>query len=235
METSYIEGKKFRKRLIGFDPNDVEAFIQEMSEELRRLSEENENLRRDLQTQESELKEHRERDKTIRAVLFSAQKSAEQIRANAEREGKLIISEAELKAEGLLHEAGGRLIKIEQEMSEMRRNRIRFGARVRSLLDAFRQILDDDGMETPRKFEENPDSAGRNRLDRGLHYIRLSILELLTLYRLEAAKWLSKKSFLKSSGAPNAKGRYIRTGMKRGSFASSANLCTKFGKIFRSC
>jgi cell division initiation protein len=128
MDTSYIEGKKFRKRLMGFDPNDVEAFIQEMSEELRRLAEENENLKRDLQTQESEIKEHRERDKTIRAVLFSAQKSAEQIRANAEREGKLIVSEAEIRAEGLLSEAGGRLIKMEQEISEMRRNRIRFGA-----------------------------------------------------------------------------------------------------------
>ncbi len=157
METSYIEGKKFRKRLMGFDPNDVEAFIQEMSEEIRRLAEENENLKRDIKTQEAEIKEHRERDKTIRAVLFSAQKSAEQIRANAEREGKLIVSEAEVKAEGLLTEAGGRLIKMEQEISEMRRNRIRFGARMRSLLDAFRQILDEDGTETPRKFEENPD------------------------------------------------------------------------------
>lgn len=154
MEIGDIEGRKFRKRLVGFDPNDVEAFLQDTMEELRRLSEENENLKRDMQSQEAEIKEHREREKTIRNVLVSAQKSAEQIKANAEREAKLIISEAELKAEGILNDAGNRLIKMEQELSEMRRNRIQFGARMRSLLDAFRQMLDEDGKEAPRKFEE---------------------------------------------------------------------------------
>ena len=119
--------------------------------------EENENLKRVVQTQESEIKEHREREKTIRAVLISAQKNAEQTRANAEREAKLVVSEAEVKAEGLLNEAGNRLIRMEQEISEMRRNRIQFGARMRSLLDAFRQMLDDDGKEAPRKFEEKPE------------------------------------------------------------------------------
>jgi len=47
-------------------------------------------------------------------------------------------------------------------MSEMRRNRIQFGARMRSLLDAFRQMLDDDGKESPRKFEEKPESQEQN-------------------------------------------------------------------------
>jgi cell division initiation protein len=154
MDIDGLEGKKFRKRLIGLDPNDVEAFLQEMAEELRRLTEENENLKKDVQTQESEIKEHRDREKTIRAVLVSAQKNAEQIKANAEREAKLVISQAEVKSEAILNDAGNRLIRMEQEISEMRRNRIQFGARVRSLLDAFRQMLDDDGKEAPRKFEE---------------------------------------------------------------------------------
>ncbi len=159
MEIQDLEGKKFRKRLMGLDPGDVDAFLQDMNEELRRLIEENENLKRVVQTQESEIKEHREREKTIRAVLISAQKNAEQTRANAEREAKLVISEAEVKAEGLLNEAGNRVIRMEQEISEMRRNRIQFGARMRALLDSFRQMLDDDGQETPRKFEEKPESS----------------------------------------------------------------------------
>jgi cell division initiation protein len=157
MQLQDLEGKKFRKRLLGLDPGDVDSFLQDMNEVLRGLVEENENLKRVVQTQESELKEHREREKTIRAVLISAQKNAEQTRANAEREAKLVVSEAEVKAEGLLNEAGNRLIRMEQEISEMRRNRIQFGARMRALLDAFRQMLDDDGKEAPRKFEEKPE------------------------------------------------------------------------------
>jgi cell division initiation protein len=157
MEIQDHEAKKIRKRLIGLDPGDVDAILQDLNEELRRLIEENENLKRVVQTQESEIKEHREREKTIRAVLISAQKNAEQTRANAEREAKLVVSEAEVKAEGLLNEAGNRLIRMEQEISEMRRNRIQFGARMRALLDSFRQMLDDDGKDAPRKFEEKPE------------------------------------------------------------------------------
>lgn len=154
MDIGDIEGKKFRKRLMGLDPGDVEAFLLDVTEELRQLREENGNLKKDLQTLESEIKEHRDREKTIRDVLISAQKNAEHTKANAEREAKLVISQAEVKAEAILNDAGNRLIRMEQEISEMRRNRIQFGARMRSLLDAFRQMLDDDGKEAPRKFEE---------------------------------------------------------------------------------
>jgi cell division initiation protein len=154
MDIGDLEGKKFRKRLMGLDPGDVEAFLLDVTEELRQLREENGNLKKDLQTLESEIKEHRDREKTIRTVLISAQKNAEHTKANAEREAKLVISQAEVKAEAILNDAGNRLIRMEQEISEMRRNRIQFGARMRSLLDAFRQMLDDDGKEAPRKFEE---------------------------------------------------------------------------------
>ena len=157
MEIDEIRGKKFARRFMGLDPSDVETFLGDLTEELRRFKEENESLKRDLQTLESEVKEHRDREKTIRAVLVSAQKSAEQIKTNAEREARLVISEAEVKAEGILNEAGTRLARMEQEISEMRRNRIQFGARMRSLLDGFRQMLDDDGKEAPRKFEEKQD------------------------------------------------------------------------------
>ncbi|MCL5406064.1 MAG: DivIVA domain-containing protein [Deltaproteobacteria bacterium] len=159
MEIDEIEEKRFRKRLMGFDPGDVEPFVRDLTDELGRLKEENENLKKDIQTLDAALKEHRDREKTIRAVLISAQKSAEQIKANAEREAKLIVSEAEVKAEGILKEANNRIIRMEQEISEMRRNRIQFGARMRSLLDSFRQILDDDGKEAPQKFEEKQDNS----------------------------------------------------------------------------
>lgn len=154
MEIEDIREKKFGRRIMGFDPDDVENFLGEIAEELRKRKEENEGLKKDMLSLEAEIKEHRDRERTIRAVLISAQKSAEQIKANAEREAKLVISEAEVKAEGILNDAGNRLAKIESDISEIRRNRIQFGARMRALLDGFRQMLDEEGKEAPRKFEQ---------------------------------------------------------------------------------
>ena len=158
MDIGEIGEKRFRKRFMGFDPSEVESFLRDLTEELDRSREEARNLRKDVQTLDAALKEHREREKTIRTVLVSAQKNAEQTRTNAEREARLIVSEAEVKAEGILKEAGNRLIRMEQEMSEMRRNRIQFGARMRSLLDSFSQMLDDDSRQAPLKFEEKPEN-----------------------------------------------------------------------------
>ncbi len=109
MEITDIEQKKFSTRLMGLNPGEVEAFLGEMTEELRRLKAENENLKRDLQAQELELREHKEREKTIRNVLVAAQKNAEQTRANAEREARLIVSS---RGEGgnILREGNERLI-----------------------------------------------------------------------------------------------------------------------------
>lgn len=137
---------------MGLDSNEVESFLQEVVEEIRRLKTENENLKRDLQAQEVELRGHKERERTIRSVLVNAQKNAEQTRANAEREARLIISEAEVKAEKMLQETGDRVHRMEREINELKRHRIQFGARMRALMDTLRQVLDEDSgerMESP--------------------------------------------------------------------------------------
>ncbi len=156
MELEEIEKKTFRTRIMGFDPGEVRSFFQDIVAEFRRLKSENENLKRDLQAHELEIREYKERDRTIRNVLVSAQKNAEQTKANAEREAKLIISEAEVKAEKILEDAGNSLIRVEQEISEMKRNRIQFGAKMRALLDSFRLMLDEDGKDAFRKPEAKP-------------------------------------------------------------------------------
>lgn len=162
MEVTDIEQKKFRTRLMGVDPGEVESFLQGLFEELRRLKSENENLKRDLQAQELEIRGHQEREKTIRSVLVSAQKSAEQTRVNAEREARLIISEAEVKAEKVLQDTNARVIKMEREISELKRHRIQFGARVRTLLDTFRQVLDESGEEKlSAALDEKPDTSAK--------------------------------------------------------------------------
>ena len=52
MDIGDLEGKRFRKRLMGLDPGDVDAFLLDVSEELRQLREENANLKKDVQTLE---------------------------------------------------------------------------------------------------------------------------------------------------------------------------------------
>lgn len=140
-----IQHKHFRTRWKGFDQREVELFLQEVAEEIQLLKTENTTLSRELQAQEKELKEYKEREKTIRNVLLNAHKTVEQMKANAEKEARLLVSEAELKAEKILQGAHQRLSQLHEDIAELKRQRIQLETKLRSTIEAYRQLLD---MET---------------------------------------------------------------------------------------
>jgi cell division initiation protein len=139
-----IEHKRFRTRWLGFDPKEVQHFCQELTGEIQSLKVENSDLRKDLQEQEKELREHKEREKTIRAVLLTAHKTAEQTKANAEKEAKLIVAEAELQAEKILQAAHQRLARIHDDIAELKRHRIQLETKLRATVETYQHLLDAD-------------------------------------------------------------------------------------------
>ena len=145
--------RRFKTRLLGgLDPHEVELFIQQMVEDIQGLKAENAGLKRDIQDREKELREYREREKTIRNVLLSAQKTVDQMKVGAEKEARLIVAEAELKAEKILQGAHQSLSRLHEDIAELKRHRIQFETRLRNTIDTYRQILD---MEAEENAEEN--------------------------------------------------------------------------------
>jgi cell division initiation protein len=152
--TVEIDHKRFRTRWMGLDAKEVEQFCRQLTEETHRLGAENDGLRKDLQEQEKELLEHKEREKMIRSVLFSVHKTAEQIKANAEKEAQLIVAEAELKAEKILQGAHQRLADLDNDIAELKRQRLQLETKLRSTLVTYQQLLDMD------KEDEKQDEPG---------------------------------------------------------------------------
>ena len=139
-----IQHKHFRTRWRGLDQREVEIFLQQTAEEIQLLKTENSTLRKELQSQGKEIKEYKEREKTIRNVLLNAHKTVEQMKANAEKEARLIVSEAELKAEKILQGAHQRLSQLQEDILELRSQRIQLENKLRSTIEAYRQLLDMD-------------------------------------------------------------------------------------------
>jgi len=148
-----IQHKQFHTRWRGFDPREVELFIGQMTEELQQARVEISLLRKELQGQEKELKEHREREKTIRNVLVNVQKTVEGMKANAEKEAKLIVAEAELKAERVLQEAHSRLAQLQEGIAELKRHRVQLENKFRSTLENYLQMLNMDSEDDIRESE----------------------------------------------------------------------------------
>ncbi len=141
-----IQQQQFKGKMVGgLDPNDVDAFLQTVAAEMEGLIRENNELKEQQARLNREMADMSEKEKDLRETMLAAQRITEDMKANAQKEASLIVSEAELKAERIVADAEKRLVEIRVRIEEMRRQKIQFEASLKALLDSFgRQISGDE-------------------------------------------------------------------------------------------
>jgi len=138
-----IQQKEFRRKSFrGLDPKEVESFLQKVADQMSGYLKDIDELRRDLEDKKRQLSEHREREQTLKNTLVSAQKTVEQMKVNAQKESKLLVSEAEVKAERILNNAHNRLAQIHEDIAELKRQRTQFELKIRATIETYQKMLD---------------------------------------------------------------------------------------------
>ena len=132
-----LRQQRFRTVLRGFDKTEVVALLTEAADDYEHALRENDRLRQDLTRVEALLNEHRDREANLRNTLLTAQRLADEIKDAAQTESKLIIKEAQGRADLLLQKAQARLGEVERDINEMRLRR----RGVESSLEASIQTL----------------------------------------------------------------------------------------------
>jgi cell division initiation protein len=100
-----IRQQQFAVKLIrGFDPQEVDAFLDEMADDWDELNKENNLLKEQLTIAEEQKKLAEEQNKNLQQTLVVAQKMAEEFRESSKRAADIVLREAQLQAEKLLEE-----------------------------------------------------------------------------------------------------------------------------------
>jgi cell division initiation protein len=118
-----LRHQRFRTVLRGFDKTEVVAFLTEAADDYEHALREIDRLRQDLIRVEALLGEHREREANLRNTLLTAQRLADEIKEAAQQEAKLVVKEAQGRADLLLQKAQVRLEEVERDINEMRLRR----------------------------------------------------------------------------------------------------------------
>lgn len=143
-----IQQQQFKGKMIGgLDPEDVDAFLQTVSTEMENLIRENNELREQQALQSREIAEMGEKEKALRETMLAAQRITEEMKANAQKEASLIISEAELKAERIVANSERSLGDIKAQIEDMRRQKIQFETSLKALLDSHYRMLGGNDQE----------------------------------------------------------------------------------------
>jgi len=136
-----IKKQEFKKTLRGFDPIEVETFLEMVAEEYEALIKERNNLSEEVLKLKTQLFDYQQVEKTFKESLMSAQQTINQSRENSKRESSLIIKEAELKAEKILEDTKIKLIEMKNELMLIKSHKDSFAKRLKHLLEAQLELI----------------------------------------------------------------------------------------------
>lgn len=188
MKISAIDIRKhtFEKIFRGYDPDEVDAFLNSLSQEWERFSSENGLLKMQLEYAEKELSKLKDIESTLFRTLKSAEDASRQIEKEANENAEQRIAEAQDKANSLVEEAEQRTSQVIRETEEkLERFKKEFVAEVKLQERDFRAIenfrdnlivqlasLANSTIETVERFEQKYDKESvLNKMDEIKHHI----------------------------------------------------------------
>jgi cell division initiation protein len=125
----------------GLDPEDVDSFLQMLASEMEDLIRENTELKEQARRAATDLESMKEREIDLRDTMLAAQKITEEMKANSQKEAHLLIAEAELKAEKILEEANRKQADLNNQIQDLKRDKMQFESALKSLLDTHYKML----------------------------------------------------------------------------------------------
>jgi cell division initiation protein len=134
--------RQFKTSFRGFDVREVDSFLGDIADDFQLLLNENEMLKKDLDRLNCVIKEYTEREETFRIALLNAQSVMDQMKENAQKSAELIIAEAEVKSEKIISTANNRLVQLQEEISELKRQRMQMEVQLSSVIESHSRLLE---------------------------------------------------------------------------------------------
>lgn len=129
------------KMFRGFDPHEVDAFLDDVAEDYEAVLKEATLLKEQLAAQEARGRGVVEREKSLQDTLVTTQRLADEMKAAAKREADLIVREAELRGEKVVEEARAEEAKIRSQIQSLRRMRRQVVEELTATLERYRRVM----------------------------------------------------------------------------------------------
>jgi len=139
-----IQQKQFPYKFRGFDDEEVYAFLELIREEIEDLLRENASLKENAIRLENQVRDYKDMETTLRETLVTAQQMVEEYKSNARKEAELIVKEAELRSDALVKEAQEKVIKIHEDIVDLKGIRRHFKEELRRLIEGHLKMIEYD-------------------------------------------------------------------------------------------
>jgi len=140
-----IRQQQFTVRMFrGLDPQEVDAFLEDVAEDYEAVLKENGLLREQLSALEERSRGLVDREKALQDTLLATQRLAEEMKESARREAQLIMREAELRGDRFVEDLRTEEARIRSEINELKRARRQVAEDLRARLERYHRIFTTD-------------------------------------------------------------------------------------------
>ena len=137
-----IRNKEFRKGIRGYQCEEVEKFLENVSKEFEVFYKENFELKEKVEKTAAELSSYRQLESTLQQTMVLAQHTAEEVKLAAHHEAELLLREAEQEKIQKLSEAQQKWEEIQREIQDLTRKRELIRTQLKSFLSAQLDLAD---------------------------------------------------------------------------------------------
>lgn len=155
-----IAVKTFDRKMMGYDPEQVEDYLVALAAQMEALLQDNTYLKSTLKDKELDLIQYKQRDQLLQDTMTQATQANEKIKSEADRQAQIIIKEADQKAEMITHDAKESLRKIYSEITELKKIKMQFEANLKAMAQAHLSLLDQTETFMPKMRMPNFEIEG---------------------------------------------------------------------------
>ncbi len=138
-----IENKRFSKTLKGYNVDEVDDFLDQLTNDYEKLYRENADLKDQIDEQKKDLEHYRNVEHTLQNTLVMAQTTAEDIKSNAQNRADQIIRDAQSEAKRATEEVAKEEFDIRKRTEELKRQFGVYKAKMEALLISQLELLQD--------------------------------------------------------------------------------------------
>lgn len=138
-----ITNKEFRKMLRGYDPEEVDEFLDQVVEDYEELFKENSLLKEKINAMNEKIEHYAKIESTIQNTLLLAQNAAEQAKISSQKEADMVVKHANDSAKKILDKAHTDVVSITHEYDRLKQEFVKFRAKFRNFITVQMETFED--------------------------------------------------------------------------------------------
>ena len=157
-----IHNKEFSTKFKGYDPEEVNDYLDEVIRTVEQLIRENKDLEKRVKFNEEKVEYFNSIQETLNKSILVAQEAADRLRENARKDAEIIVFEAEKAAQAMLKEAAEKATEINRETDLIKKETSIFRQRLQILTQTQLEMIKNEEwdivLNTPTHIEVTPPS-----------------------------------------------------------------------------